>query len=979
MLRRTSLILIVSAMVTSGLFSQSTKYKVSSQKDKNGYAYETITNDPLQARIYTLQNGLKVFLTYHPDEPRIQTLIGVRAGSAHDPVETTGLAHYFEHMMFKGTNKIGTSNWESEKVLLDQISDLFEIHRRTTDPGQKREIYHRIDSLSVLAAQFAIPNEYDKMISSLGAKNTNAGTSLDYTVYINDIPSNEFERWVMLESERFQNIVLRLFHTELETVYEEFNMYQDQDRRRANSAMMGALFQNHPYGRSVIGLPEHLKNPSMVNIYRFAETYYQPNNMAISISGDIDFERYIQIIDRYFGKMKPSTLPKISYEPENPITSPIIKEVTGPDAENISLAFRFQGDNSADHRFVTLIDAILSNQKAGLIDLNLNQQQKVLRAGSYSYFLKDYGMLVLSGMPRQGQKLEEVRDLLLTEIEKIKKGEFEEWLLQAIINDMRLSEIRQLERNYSRANKYLDAFFKSVPYQEKLAFIDELEKITRQQLIDYARSNFKDNYVVVYKRQGEPQGIVKVDKPSITAIEINREKQSEFQQAFLEMPSGKLDPVFVDFQQEIKQKSWKPGIELSYIQNKANELFSLNYIIDMGRNHDPKLALAIDYLPFLGTDNYTAAQFQQELYRHGLSFSVRSGDDRCYVTISGLEKSLEKGIELLEHMLTQVQPDALAYKNLVDGIQKDRTNAKANKNTILWRAMFNYGKYGHANPFTHIIPETELRNINPLELTNLIKGMTSYQHKIFYYGSSAPASLEALLDKYHKPSLPLKPVPARMDFHQQPTDQNQVLLVDYDMVQANIILLSKGSQFEEHLIPPATLFGEYFGSGLSSIVFQEIRESKGLAYSAFSSFAIPSRADEANYLYAFVGTQPDKMATAIGAMMGLMNDMPRAERQFELAKEGIQKKIETERIIKSDIFWTYQRYLDQGIDRDIRKDVYEMMKHITLESFSEFFNEHISNKHFTLLIMGKKADMDQEWLKGFGQVRELSLTEIFGY
>ena len=280
--------------------------------DKNGFTYEYVTNDPLGVRMYTLDNGLKVLHSYNDDEPRVATMIGVRAGSLSDPIETTGLAHYFEHMMFKGTDKVGTLDWEKEKVLLDEISELFEFHRSTDDPELKKQIYNRIDSVSQLAAAYVVPNEYDKLVSSLGAKQTNAGTSYDFTVYMNDIPSNEFEKWLKLESDRFQNMVLRLFHTELETVYEEFNMYQDMDRSRANIALMESLFPNHPYGRSVIGLPEHLKNPSKVKIYEFAQTWYKPNNMAIVLSGDIDPEEAVVLIDKYFGKLDPNPdLPKI--------------------------------------------------------------------------------------------------------------------------------------------------------------------------------------------------------------------------------------------------------------------------------------------------------------------------------------------------------------------------------------------------------------------------------------------------------------------------------------------------------------------------------------------------------------------------------------------------------------------------------------------------------------------------------------------
>jgi len=288
-------------LATAFLFiscGQGEKFAVKTATDTNGYTYEYVTNDPAQGRIYTLDNGLKVFLSVNKNEPRISTLIGVRAGSTSDPMDATGLAHYFEHMMFKGTNKIGTTNWEEESKLLDQIEAKFEEHRMETDPEKKSAIYKDIDRLSTEASKYVAVNEYDKLISSIGGGGTNAGTSYDMTVYINEIPSNEIEKWLDIESERFTNMVLRVFHTELETVYEEFNMYNDRDDSRARAAMFKALFPNHPYGRAVIGLPEHLKNPSMTRIYEFAHTWYVPNNMAIAMSGDLNPDETIQLIKK---------------------------------------------------------------------------------------------------------------------------------------------------------------------------------------------------------------------------------------------------------------------------------------------------------------------------------------------------------------------------------------------------------------------------------------------------------------------------------------------------------------------------------------------------------------------------------------------------------------------------------------------------------------------------------------------------------
>jgi len=948
--------------------------------DKNGYVYEYVSGDPIDARMYELDNGLKVFLSYNPEEPRVATLIGVRAGSTSDPKETTGLAHYFEHLMFKGTSKIATLNWENEKIYLDQITELFEQHKATDDPAEKLAIYEKIDSLSQIAASYVAPNEYDKLVSSLGAKRTNAGTSYESTVYINDIPSNEFDKWLKLESERFSNMVLRLFHTELETVYEEFNMYQDMDRSRVNKALMQGLFKEHPYGKDVIGTAYDLKNPSIKNIYQFAETWYRPNNIAIAIAGDVDMDEAIVLIDKYFGSMEPnSELPVIVQPVEEPITEPVVKEVVGPDAESLRMAFRFDGDNSDDQKYVTLIDMILSNSQAGLMDINLNQKQKVLRAGCYSYFLRDYGIHGFYGQPRTDQTLEEVKDLILEQLEKVKAGEFEDWMMEAVINDMRLSEIRSQESNFSRAFEMVDVFIKDIPYTDRLEFIDELEKITKEDLMLFAQQNYADNYVVVYKRTGENTELVKMEKPPITPLDINRDDQSEFYKEFISTEVDNLKPVFIDFENEITTETIASDIEINYIKNETNELFTMQYIIDMGKNHNILLPLAVNYLPYIGTDKYSAEELQKEFFKFGLSMDVYASNDRCYISIAGLQKSYEKGVELLEHVLANVEPDQTAYDDYIDGILKKRTDAKLNKNTILWRALFDYGKYGSQNPFTNIITEEELKTIDPAALTNLIKDLYSYEHRMFYYGQVGLNKIIPIIEKYHQVPAELKPYPEAVTYVEQGADKSQVYFVNYDMSQVNILFLAKGPAFNKELMPPANLFGEYFGSGLSSIVFQEIREARGYAYSAFSAFATPVKMEQSHFVYGFVGTQADKLKDATGALLELMNDMPKAQKQFDLARESIIKKIETERITKTKKFWTYQRNLDRGINYDIRKDVYEYTQTADMEQFSAFFDEYIKGNNYTFLILGNKEQVDLNALGELGVVKELTLEEVFNY
>ncbi len=962
------------------------KYLVKQLTDKNGYKYETVINDPFKARIYTLKNGLKIYLTVNKDEPRILTLIAVKAGSKYDPPETTGLAHYLEHMTFKGSSKMGTINWEKEQVLLQNISDLYEKHRMADDTLKKKEIYAQIDSISYLAAQYAVSNEYDKMISTIGAKYTNAGTSNESTVYINNIPTNELEKWLVLERERFGDLVLRLFHTELETVYEEFNMSQDNDYRKAHKALMEGLFKKHPYGtQTTIGKAEHIKNPSMINIHKYFDTYYVPNNIAICMSGDLDFEKTIMLIDKHWGDFEPNNdIPVFEYEPETPITEPVVKEVFGPDAEFIRIAFRFESKDKKAQKILTLIHMLLNNHQAGLIDLDLVQKQKVLSANTYAYFMQDYGLFGMSGNPREGQTLEEVKDLLLAELDSIKQGRFDDWLLEAVVNDLRLSRIQQVESNW-RAYAFVSAFIKSTEWIEEVEELDELAKITKEQIIEFANKHLHNNYVAVYKRTGKDENVVKVKKPKITSINVNRTDESAFMKEFNEIESGRLQPVFIDFEKEISNttflsRDFLPSpIEFRYIKNKTNELFNLYYIIDMGKYHDKKLALAVKYLPYIGTTKYSAADLQKEFFKLGLDMHVSAGSERSYIYISGIAQSFEKGIELLEHVLAEAKPDKKAYDDFVDGILKKRADAKLNKRRILWSAMMNYGKYGKKSSFTNILTEAELKSIEPEELTNILKKLYSYKHHIFYYGQKELNEAKSIVEQYHNVPTKLLEYPEPEKFVELETDSSKIYFVNYDMVQANIILISKDKLFNKSLMPYAGIYNDYYGSGLSSIVFQGVREAKGLAYAAYSSFTIPGKPDRSHYIYAFVGTQPDKIDSALTTMLGLLNEMLNAPKQFENSKQSILKKIETDRIIKKQIFWTYLSNFDKGINYDYRKDIYEKVKDMNIEQIKQFFTEHIEGKKYILLVLGNKENIDMNVLSKYGEVKELTLEEIFNY
>ncbi len=941
---------------------------------------ETFPNDPFNARIYTMRNGLKVYISENHDAPRIQTLFAVKAGSKFDPKETTGLAHYLEHMLFKGTHEFGTRDWVKEKVLLDSISAYFEYHKNETDTSIKKQLYATIDSLSLEASKLAIPNEYDKMTASIGAQGTNAFTDRDMTVYVNDIPSNALDKFLKLESSRFKTLVLRLFHTELETVYEEFNRSQDYDPRWSDQQVMNALLPNHPYGsQTTIGEGEHLKNPSMVNIHQYFDRYYRPSNCAIILAGDLNADTAISIIDRYFDDWPSYPAPNFDKAPQPEITAPVITEYKGPMPEHVYIGFRFDGANTEEALMVKLIDNILANGEAGLIDLDLVQKQKVLQGYSFVDDNTDFTIHKFYGEPKKGQSLEQVKDLLLAEIEKIKLGDFGDWVLPAIIQNLKLQRMKQAESNDGRAFNMMGSFVKNIYWSSWLTEIERMEKITKQEIMKFAAEHYKNNYAVCYKRLGDAR-VHKVAKPTITPIVMNKEDESPYKKAWSEMPQPPVTPKFLDFSKDITHlKLGKAQVPFDYIKNDVNKTFSLYYIFDMGSDNIRDLGLAIGYLEYLGTNKYTAEQLKIEFYKLGVSFSVSSGRDRVYVSLSGLEENLEKGVELFEHVLGNVVPDKNVYREMVSDILQKRANAKKNKNAILHNGLSNYARYGALNPFNNVMSEAELNAVDVNRLATLIKSLNTYRHKIFYYGNKEAQTVLDSISRLHKAEASLKSYPPAKKYPELPLTETKVYVSYYPMKQVEMIMLGKDVLFDKSLYPEIFLFNDYYGSGLSSIMFQEVREKAALAYSVYSNFGVPQYPNESHYVSSYVGTQSDKLDSTILEMNKLLNDMPEVPQQFEGARESVVKTLETDWITRSGIYWAYDRAQKRGLDYDVRKEIYEKSKTITLKDLHRFFDTHVKGKKFTYLVIGKKEDLNMDILKKIGPVKELSLKELFGY
>ncbi|WP_250254332.1 M16 family metallopeptidase [Chryseobacterium sp. Marseille-Q3244] len=967
---------IAAASFAGHAFGQDYQWK---EATSNGYKYKFVTNDPTAARYYTLKNGLTVILSPTNKEPRIQTYIATKAGSKTDPADHTGLAHYLEHMLFKGTNQFGSKDWAKEKPLLDQIDALYEKYNQTKDEAKRKEIYKEIDRVSGEAAKYAIANEYDKMMAGMGADGSNAFTSFEQTVYTEDIPSNVMDKFLALQSERFREPILRLFHTELEAVYEEKNRTLDDDGDKVYDMMFANLFPNNNYGKqTTIGTIEHLKNPSLHAIRDYYNNYYVPNNMGIIMSGDFNPDEAIAKIDKAFSYMKSKPVPEYKVGQEKAITSPVIKEVVGPDSESVMLGFRFPGASTKDARLLNFVGSMLTNGQAGLIDLDLVKKQKLLGAFAYPYTLKDYSVLLLQGKPTEGQSLDEVKNLLLQEIDKLRKGEFSDDLIQSIVNNEKKNTIQKDEKYSSRASILMDEFTSEVDHKANLEYIEEISKLTKKDIMDFVSKYLQNNnYVAVYKKKGEDKNIVKVDKPTITPVSVNREDQSSFLKKIDEMPEKAIAPVWLNYDKDIA-KNKLGDVEVLSVKNTDNALFRMYYHFDSGKWNNKMLPLAAEYLQYLGTNDKSSETISREFYKLASSFKVSAGNEETYVSLEGLNENFDKTIALFEDLIKNCKADQAALDAYKARLKKARANAKQNKATIM-AGLRSYAQYGAQNPFNNVLSDAELDALKAEDLVNILHDLFNFKHRVLYYGPKTGAETVASLKPIHKLPSALKELPKTKTFEQIPTDKNKVLFAHYDMVQAEIFWARNSEQYNAGITPTVSLFNNYFGGGMGSIVFQTIRESKALAYSTYSYFALPSKKADKNSIMAYVGTQADKFNEASSAMNELLTTLPKSEQLFETAKSGLKKTIASERISQDGIIFSYLKAQRLGNNADIRKNVYEQAPKLSFADINTFHDNEMKNKNYTYCIVASQDKVNEADMQKLGEIKKLNLTEIFGY
>jgi len=932
--------------------------------------------DPMAVHVYQLDNGLTVYLTQNKETLRFYAEIAVRAGSKTDPADATGLAHYLEHLLFKGNQTMGTLDYAKEKPYIDQITALYDKHFTETDEAKRKAIYAEINRLAQEGAQYAIPNEIDKVYKALGGDALNAHTWHEETVYKVALPMNRLRQWAAIEAARFQEPVFRLFHTELETVYEEKNRTLDNKESVLSDAVDELLFKKHPYGQqTTIGTVEHLKNPNLNYIREYFNTWYVPNNMAISVSGNIDIEETMKIIDENFSSWKRKDLPAPKVFAEEPLKDVERATVKYKAEEKVLIAYRLPGVNDPDSEALKLIDMILDNSVAGLINLNLNQAQRVREAGSYPYQMNDYGVEHLWGVPKDGQSLDEVEKLLLEQVEKVKKGDFEDWILPAIVTDFKKNRRAALENDMARVNQMTNAFLNFADWDHRVDEIVRIEKLTKADVVRVANKYFGSGHIVG-RRLDEQQDIPPVVKPQIDPVTIDPTRQSDFAKNILAMKAEPIEPVFVDPAKDYTVVDYKQGVKLYYSPNPLNDLFSLSILVEFGTFEDNKIGVSTLLLDKAGTKRFSAEDLKKEWYKLGMDASVSSGDNETYISITGLDENFEKSLALLMEWIQEPQTDDATLEELKQIILVSREDEKKDPGSLN-RALSAYHRYGAESSFLRRLPGADLQKLTTDELLAVIRGLLSYKHVITYTGALPLEEVQKTLAKLHPLPDALKDPPPYRFLKAREAAANEIFFFNKEAAQAQVRIEYPSGVYSADVLTPAELYNSYFADGMSSIVFQELREARALAYSAGALYHVGTRIDDENLMIGAIGCQADKTPEAVAAFLDIIDNLPESPERMEEALTALDNQYRTSKIGFRAVIGAVRAWEKLGLGPDPRKKQFEALKSASLQTVLDFHKQRVEDRAKLISVVGDKNRIDMSALKEYGAVTEVGLSDLF--
>lgn len=928
-----------------------------------------LPNDAAQVSIHRLQNGMTVYLSPSDEAPNFNAWIAVRTGSRNDPANSTGLAHYLEHMLFKGTDELGTLNFSEEKAHLEAIAKLYDQLREATDEQARNQIFAQIDAATQATAKTAIPNELDQLYDAMGVTGLNAFTSVDQTVYIGKIPANRLDAWARVEAERFQDAQFRLFYPELEAVYEEKNISMDNPQRRAHEEMNRALFPSHPYGtQTTIGTVEHLKTPAYGDMKRYFDAWYAPNNMAIILAGNFDRQAALTSLEKYFGAWQPKALPKPAPASLTPIKSRKFVEVQGPGHPSVMIAWPTVRAGHQDQIALEVLDSLIQDKNGGLLGEKLLLTQILPNAGAYLNTMHEAGYWALIGHAGEGQSLQKVEQLLLSLVDDLRRGNFNQEHLDAVKLNLEIQHKKMMESSGSRVSAIASSYWLREDWAQQVAWLDKVRQVKKEDILRVAELYLGPGHVVVHQKRGtfSPP---KINKPTITPVAIDPTRRSPFFNSVLAMPATPIEPKWARPDQDFKYLPQKQsGVA---VQNPTNDLFSLSFSYPVGSESSPLLCHALSLGQLSGTKTTPAKDLQKKLYALGTSVRLVCGEYESNILISGIDRNLEPSVAIVKDWLNNLEiPEEQVKQYASNEIAKRRTNVKHPR--ALSMALFSYAARGKQSPFVKEISNAKLAKTRASKLEREVDKMLDRSFDLLYFGprqaSALPADLRLGKGK--------KKAKKRKALRYSRAKKNEVYVIDQPMAQALIGIhwtMPPGDLKQRAL---AEIANAYLG-GMGGLLFQELREARGLAYSVGARLRQGSYKGDDGQVRANIGTQADKTPEAIRILLEQLQK-PVQPVRLQVAKEALMQRFRTDHITPRSMagrLWSWKR---AGYEEDPRPQIMQHAQAINAEELSAYLKTLLS-KPARIAIVGPKARLDLPSLEKFGKIKELKADDVFGF
>jgi len=963
-----------------------------------------IAQQKSSVEVYTLDNGLTVILQEDHRRPEVQGFVTTRAGSVNESPNATGVAHYLEHVMFKGTQTMGTINWGKEKPHYDRIIQLYDELGKTKDRKQREAIQKQINDESLKAAEFAVPNELSRLVDEMGGTGLNAATSYDYTYYLSKFPSSQIERWLTLYSHIFGKPVFRSFQAELETIYEEYNMYADQAQSRIGEAIMSSVFKKTPYGRDIIGLPEHLKNPSLTQMQDFFNTYYVPANMALILVGNFDIDNAKELIAKTFGKLEKKPVPAaINVGDEAPFKGREFREFKMGYNDQLYLMFRTVPVRHDDDVALDVCGMLLSNGQSGLLD-QLMWENKVYSASAGNRAMKNAGVFMITAIPNpqefyegmdpsristQQEYTTVVREMdraylkaipgtekmIFEEIDNLKEGHFGDWQLESIKQQLITSFERQQENVSSKASMLSYYFGNDIPLEKYTNYVETVKKITREDIMNAAKKYFNKDYLAIHMKPGNIRKI-SIDKPEYKPLVFpNADAKSTFAEQFSNIQTPEQEIRFVDINSDVQKVPMKNGNKIYYSKNPVNDIFSLTIRYDVGTSAIKELDYAY-LLNYAGAAARETKALKGQFARLNCSYSISADDNFMYISMSGPEVNLQQASTYLNLLINQITLPNNQMNRLYLG-EKNNRNYEKEEVGVLADALEEYVLYGKESEYLDRWTLKTLMSMKSEELLSAFKNATQYSATIFYSGARTANEIKTLLEQNIVFTDAPKQGKGYEERAKQAIKENVVYFVNNSSLQAQISIFANGQPYQIQDAPVIAAYNNYFGGGFTGLLMQEIREYRSMAYGAGGGYRTPGLLDKPAWFTGVIQTQNDKASAAIDVYMDLVRNMPVKAGRLDVLKSKLELSAATTRPDFRQLPMTIDYWERMGYTEDPMKAQLPIYKEMTFDDIVNFEKAYIKEQPMVIMVVGDKKRIDMKALAKYGKVVELKLSDIF--